>query len=335
MSLRLPLVITCGETASVAPEITAKAWAALRHEPDNAFYLIADAADFMARTQAAGLAVPVVTIDTPMAAQQVFARALPILHAPLPKPSRAAWIDTRNSNYVIDVIKAAAAMCMDGKASAMVTNPIHKDALYAVGFKHQGHTDFLATVAREKGHDATDVMMLVAEGLRAVPVTVHVPLKDVPNLLTEDAIVSQATIVARGLQQYFGIMHPRLAVTGLNPHAGENGAMGDEERRIIEPAIAKLRKLGINVNGPLSADTAFHAEARATYDAILCMYHDQALIPVKTLDFHGGVNVTLGLPFIRTSPDHGTALGLAGTGTARADSLIAAIRLAAQMAKYA
>ena len=161
------------------------------------------------------------------------------------------------------------------------------------------------------------------------------PLKDVPSLLTEDAIVAQATIVARGLQQYFGILHPRLAVTGLNPHAGENGAMGHEERQIIEPAIAKLRKQGLDVTGPLPADTAFHAEARATYDAILCMYHDQALIPVKTLDFHGGVNVTLGLPFIRTSPDHGTALGLAGKGTARADSLIAAIRLAAQMAKYA
>ena len=335
MSLRPPLVITCGETASIAPEITAKAWAALRHEPDSAFYLIADAADFMARTQAAGLAVPVVTIDIPIEAQRVFARSLPILHTPLTKPSRASWIDTRNSNFVIDVIKAAANMCMDGKASGMVTNPIHKDALYSVGFKHQGHTDFLAAVARERGHDASDVMMLVAGGLRAVPVTVHVPLKQVPSLLTEAVIVSQGTIVARGLQKYFGILHPRIAVTGLNPHAGENGAMGDEERHIIEPAISKLRKLGLDVQGPLPADTAFHAEARATYDAILCMYHDQALIPAKTLDFHGGVNLTLGLPFIRTSPDHGTALGLAGTGTARADSLIAAIRLAAQMAKYA
>ena len=334
MSLRAPLVVTCGETASIAPEITAKAWAATRHEPDCRFFLIADAADFMARTEAVGLTVPVVTIDTPGEVQNTFARALPILHVPMPKPSRAAWIDTRNSSYVIDVIKAAASMCMDGKTSGMVTNPIQKDALYAVGFKHQGHTDFLAAVARENGHEATDVMMLVAQDLRAVPITVHVALKDVPKLLTEKAIVDQGAVVVKALQKYFGVAHPRLAVTGLNPHAGENGAMGDEDRLIIEPAIKKLHMMGLDVIGPLPADTSFHAEARATYDAILCMYHDQALIPVKTLDFHGGVNVTLGLPFIRTSPDHGTALGLAGTGTAKPDSLISAIRLAAQMANH-
>ncbi len=334
MNLRAPLVITCGETASIAPEITAKAWAATRHQSDCAFFLIADAADFMARTEAVGLAVPVVTIDTPAEARQIFARALPILHAPLPRISRPAWIDTRNSKFVIDVIKAAVAMCLDENASAMVTNPIQKDALYAVGFKHQGHTDYLASLAREYGHDATDVMMLVAQDLRAVPITVHVPLKDVPTGLTEGAIVEQGCIVAEALQKYFGVVVPRLAVTGLNPHAGENGAMGDEEELIIRPAIARLRKLGTDVVGPLPADTCFHPEARANYDAILCMYHDQALIPVKTLDFHGGVNVTLGLPFIRTSPDHGTALGLAGTGTARPDSLIAAIRLAAQMAQH-
>jgi 4-hydroxythreonine-4-phosphate dehydrogenase len=176
------------------------------------------------------------------------------------------------------------------------------------------------------------VMMLVAGGLRAVPITVHVPLVQVPGLLTREAIVAQGRVVAWGLKHWFGIEAPRLCVTGLNPHAGENGAMGLEEKQIIEPAVAELREWGVNVFGPVSADTAFHAEARAGYDAILCMYHDQALIPVKTLDFHGGVNVTLGLPFIRTSPDHGTALNLAGTGTARADSLIAALRLAADMA---
>ncbi len=335
MSATIPLVITCGETAGIAPEITAKAWAELRHDESCAFFLIADAEDVMARTAVTGLPVPVVTIETPAEALKSFPNALPILHAPMPKISRAAWIDTRNSNYVIDVIKAAAAMCMDGRASGMVTNPIHKDALYAVGFKHQGHTDFLAALARAKGHEATDVMMLVAGDLRAVPVTVHVPLKDVPGLLSEEAIIAQALVVANGLQKYFGVPQPRLAVTGLNPHAGENGSMGEEERLIIEPAIAKLRNRGLDVVGPLSADTAFHMEARATYDAILCMYHDQALIPAKTLDFHGGVNVTLGLPFIRTSPDHGTALNLAGTGMARPDSLIAAIRLAAQMAAKA
>ena len=335
MSFTAPLVVTCGEPASIAPEITAKAWAATRQQPECAFFLIADATDFMIRTEAVGLAVPVVTIDTPAEAQRVFARALPILHVPLPKPSRAAWIDTRNSQFVIDVIRAAAAMCMDAQTSAMITNPIQKDALYAVGFKHQGHTDFLASVAREKGHDVTDVMMLVAGDLRAVPITVHVALKDVPRLLTQEAIVSQGIVVAKALQKYFGVASPRLAVTGLNPHAGENGAMGEEDQLIIEPAIDQLRMMGIQVAGPLPADTSFHAEVRATYDAILCMYHDQALIPAKTLDFHGGVNVTLGLPFIRTSPDHGTALGLAGTGEARPDSLIASIRLATNMAKQA
>ncbi len=335
MTLQPPMVITCGETASIAPEITAKAWAALRRDSACAFFLIADAADFIARTQAVGLSVPVVTIDTPEEARKTFERALPILHVPLPKPSRAAWIDTRNSNFVIDVIKAAAAMCLDARASAMITNPIQKDALYAVGFKYQGHTDFLAAVSRNQGLEATDVMMLVAQDLRAVPITVHVPLKDVPIRLTETAIVEQGIVVAKALQKYFGVASPRLAVTGLNPHAGENGAMGDEERLIIEPAINTLRMMGIAVTGPLPADTSFHAEARATYDAILCMYHDQALIPVKTLDFHGGVNVTLGLPFIRTSPDHGTALNLAGTGMAKPDSLIAAITQAAQMAKQA
>ena len=332
MRVRAPLVVTCGEPAGIAPEITAKAWAATHREPDCAFFLIADAVDFMARTQEVGLTVPVITINTPGEVPHTFTKALPILHVPIPLPSRAAWIDTRNSRYVIDVIKAAASICMDGKASGMITNPIQKDALYAVGFKHQGHTDFLASVAREKGHQATDVMMLVAADLRAVPITVHVPLKDVPQLLTGEAIVAQGIIVAKALKKYFGVAHPRLAVTGLNPHAGENGAMGHEDRLIIEPAIKKLQTLGYNVVGPLPADTSFHPEARATYDAILCMYHDQALIPAKTLDFHGGVNVTLGLPFIRTSPDHGTALGLAGKGTAKPDSLIAAIRLAAQMA---
>jgi 4-hydroxythreonine-4-phosphate dehydrogenase len=178
-----------------------------------------------------------------------------------------------------------------------------------------------------------EVMMLVAEDLRAIPVTVHIPLKDVPAQLTAEAILAQARVTARDLTQYFGIARPRLAFTGLNPHAGENGTVGREEIDVIKPALARLRDEGLDVRGPISADTAFHAEARAGYDAILCMYHDQALIPVKTLDFHGGVNVSLGLPFIRTSPDHGTALGIAGQGVANPKSLIAAIRLAARMAK--
>ncbi len=329
---RAPLVLTCGEPASIAPEITAKAWAGLRFQPDKTFFLIGDANDFLARTDGAGLGIPVQTIAAPSEATKHFSQALPILHVPFPKASRAAWIDTRNSKTVIEIISAAVNLCLSGAACGMVTNPIHKDALYSVGFKHQGHTDFLAALCRDQGHAAQDVMMLVAKDLRAVPVTVHIPLKDVPTALTTDMIIAQALVVNQSLKRYFGVASPRLAVTGLNPHAGENGAMGEEDQLIIAPAIRALVMQGLHVTGPLPADTAFHPEARAQYDAILCMYHDQALIPAKTLDFHGGVNVTLGLPFIRTSPDHGTALDLAGKGIARPDSLIAALKLAAEMA---
>ncbi len=329
-----PIVLTCGEPASIAPEITAKAWAALHEEPQHCFFLIGDAHDILERAHVAGLSIPVVQINDPAHANEVFGIALPVLDRRMPKASRAAWIDTRNSGYVIEVIKLAAELCVTGAARAMVTNPIQKDALYAVGFRHQGHTDYLASLVASPGAHAQEVMMLVAGGLRAVPVTVHVPLAQVPRLLTTEAIVAQGLVVAQGLRHWFGIENPRLWVTGLNPHAGENGAMGHEDGAIIAPAVAQLRAQGIAAHGPVSADTAFHIEARENYDAILCMYHDQALIPVKTLDFHGGVNVTLGLPFIRTSPDHGTALNLAGKGTARPDSLIAAIKMAAEMASH-
>lgn len=217
----------------------------------------------------------------------------------------------------------------------MVTNPIQKEALYAAGFAYQGHTDYLAALSRQRGLPASDVMMLVGGGLRAVPITVHIALKDVPSALTTEAILIQTRIVSAALIEKFGIASPRLAMTGLNPHAGENGSMGREELDIIIPAIRHLQNEGFNITGPLPADTAFFPEMRKSYDAILCMYHDQALIPVKTLDFHGGVNVTLGLPFIRTSPDHGTALNLAGTGKAQSDSLVAAISLAQQMSSTA
>lgn len=326
------IALTCGEPASIAPEITARAWQELHSNSQCTFFLLGDADDVARRLAFAKINVSVQKIETPAEAQSVFSSALPVLHTSLPTQSQAGIIDPRNASYVIEAIETAFALCKLGQASAMVTNPINKDALYAAGFKFQGHTDFLAHLASENGTPAKEVMMLVAAGLRAVPITIHIPLKDVPTALTTKDIVAQGTTVHRALQTHFGIKSPRIAVTGLNPHAGENGAMGDEEMRIIAPAVAALKNQGINIFGPISADTAFHAEARATYDAILCMYHDQALIPVKTLDFHGGVNVTLGLPIIRTSPDHGTALALAGTGNARPDSLIAAIKLAAQMA---
>jgi 4-hydroxythreonine-4-phosphate dehydrogenase len=328
-----PIALTCGEPAGIAPEITAMAWKKLRSDPRLCFFLIGDAAYFELRARAAGVEIPVQKIDSLAGAAKTFANALPVFGLPFPKPPSPGHIKGPASSTVIAAIDKAVAFALKGEASAIVTNPIHKDALYQAGFRHQGHTDYLAHLTRAHGHEAQDVMMLVAQDLRAVPVTVHIPLADVPAQLTTDAIVSQARVVDKALKKHFGVATPRLAVTGLNPHAGENGAMGREEITTIIPAIETLRAEGLSVIGPLSADTAFHPEARRGYDAILCMYHDQALIPVKTLDFHGGVNVTLGLPFIRTSPDHGTALEIAGTGKANPSSLIAAIELAAKMAR--
>jgi 4-hydroxythreonine-4-phosphate dehydrogenase len=324
-----PLIVTSGEPAGIAPEITATAWASLRNDTSCAFALIGDKDYWQARNPA----VPVETISALSDAGKVFGTALPVLNRPLSAHPVPGMIVAETAPQVIAAIDEAVSLAMAGEAAGIVTNPIQKEALYAAGFRHQGHTDYLAYLSTRHGRPVQEVMMLVAEDLRAIPVTVHIPLKDVPGALTREAILSQARVTARDLTRHFGIARPRLAVTGLNPHAGENGTIGREEIDIIGPALTILREEGYDVLGPLSADTAFHAEARAGYDAILCMYHDQALIPVKTLDFHGGINVSLGLPFIRTSPDHGTALGIAGKGIANPKSLIAAIRLAARMAQ--
>ncbi len=327
-----PLVLTTGEPAGVAPEITAQAWLALRNDPSQQFCFLGDAALFEARAKAAGFDVSFIGVELVADCPSVFGRGVPVIDRLLPVSSVAGKLDKRNSAAVIASIDEAVKLCFSGEASGLVTNPIQKETLYDVGFKHKGHTDYLASLANVSGHE---VMMLVGAGLRAVPVTVHIPLADVPKALTTEAIVAQGKVVAESLKRWFGVARPRLAVTGLNPHAGENGAMGKEDQTVVAPAVALLKAAGVEAFGPISADTAFHAEARGTYDAVLCMYHDQALIPVKTLDFHGGVNVTLGLPFIRTSPDHGTALGIAGKGVANPASLIAAIRLASSMAARA
>ena len=332
MSDFLPLALTSGEPAGIAPDITGKAWSALRHESGSCFFLIGDVDYWRSRL---GAAVPVAGITSPEEAKDVFAKALPVLHRPLAAHPIPGHIAAATAPQVIAAIDEAVDFALAGRVSGVVTNPIQKETLYAAGFRHQGHTDYLAHLARRRGHPVHEVMMLVAKDLRAVPVTVHIPLAEVPRILAAETIIAQARVVARDLKRYFGIAKPRLAFTGLNPHAGENATMGTEDRDIIKPALAQLAAEGLDVSGPLPADTAFHAEARARYDAILCMYHDQALIPAKTLDFHGGVNVTLGLPFIRTSPDHGTALAIAGTGTANPQSLIAALRLAARMADAA
>lgn len=327
-----PVILTPGEPGGVGTEITMKAWAALRNIAGFSFACLGDNEFITSCAKLSGLPCKTRRIENLSQVADCFPEALPVLHRPLPAPVAAGQFSTSTAPWVMACITEAVDLCLSGTAAAMVTNPIQKEALYAAGFKYQGHTDFLAALCHERGLPAQEVMMLVGGGLRAVPVTVHIPLKDVPAALTQASIIAQAEVVHHALRSCFGITAPRIAMTGLNPHAGENGAMGREEIDIIRPAIAAIQDKGIHAFGPLSADTAFFPQARDTYDVILCMYHDQALIPVKTLDFHGGVNVTLGLPFIRTSPDHGTALNLAGTGKAQAESLVAAIRLAAEMA---
>ena len=324
-----PTVLTPGEPAGIAPDITGLAWQMLKDKPRCCFFLLGDSDYWRVRNPS----ITFECIQSVSEAGAVFAKALPIMHRPLASHPVAGRIAPATAPQVIAAIEEAVSLVLEGAASAIVTNPIQKDALYSAGFRHQGHTDYLAHLARARGHNVQEVMMLVAEDLRAIPVTVHIPLAKVSRSLNGKSIMTQARVAARDLSRYFGITRPRLAFTGLNPHAGENGTMGTEERDIILPAIRQLAAEGYAVSGPLPADTAFHAEARKQYDAILCMYHDQALIPVKTLDFHGGVNVSLGLPFIRTSPDHGTALSIAGTNTANPQSLIAAITLAAEMAR--
>jgi 4-hydroxythreonine-4-phosphate dehydrogenase len=330
-----PIALTMGEPAGIGGEIARAAW--LRRNGDDipSFLLIDDPDRLQALDDALGGGAPIVEITSPDEANAVFADAIPVLRQSLPVPVAPGQPDPANTNAVLASIDRAVTLCKARAVCAMVTNPIHKAALYAGGFRHPGHTEYLADLA---GVPRTVMMlaggMTLAEGgLRAIPVTVHTSLRDAISTLTSDLIVETARILNADLKRYFGIAAPRIAIAGLNPHAGEGGALGEEERTILAPALDQLRAEGLTILGPLPADTMFHAQARATYDAALCMYHDQALIPVKTLDFHGGVNVTLGLPFIRTSPDHGTAFKIAGTGIARPDSLISALRLAATMAR--
>jgi 4-hydroxythreonine-4-phosphate dehydrogenase len=323
----LPLALTLGEPAGIGPDIVFAAWRNLSGRADLAFFVIGDLS--VMRERAGGASV--IAIASPGQAVSAFARGVPVLDLPIGHKVALGAPSPQCAPAVIACIDKAVEFALAGQARAIVTAPIQKETLYQAGFAHEGHTDYLAHRAIVHGHEAEPVMMLCADDLRTIPITVHIPLKDVPSRLTRDLILRQARIAVRDLRKWFGIARPRLGMTGLNPHAGENGTMGTEEKTIIGPAIETLRAEGIAIEGPLPGDTAFHAEARSAFDVILCMYHDQALIPVKTIDFHGGVNVTLGLPFIRTSPDHGTALTLAGTGKARPQSLIAAIALAAKL----
>ena len=322
-----PLVLTLGEPAGVGPEIIVAAWRALSAE-DLPFAVIGDAA-LLARQGA-----PVAEIFSPGDAVAGFPRALPVIHRPLPAPVEMGRPDPANAAAVADGIEEAVSLCLSGEASGLVTAPIAKAPMYASGFRFPGHTEFIAELTADAPWPGTrgPVMMLTARDLRACLVTIHVALDQVAELLTAERIVRTARVVHESLKRDFAIARPRLAMAALNPHAGEGGALGLQEIETLVPVAEQLRAEGIDITDPKPADTLFHDEARATYDAAICMYHDQALIPVKTLDFWGGVNVSLGLPVIRTSPDHGTGFDIAGKGIARPDSLIAAIRLASEMA---
>ncbi|MBZ0129899.1 MAG: 4-hydroxythreonine-4-phosphate dehydrogenase PdxA [Rhodobacteraceae bacterium] len=319
-----PIALTCGEPAGIGPELALKAWQVLRGKVP--FFLIADPGHMAALPGN----VPLATITDPAEAIEAGRRALPLLAHAFPAANRPGQPDPENAASVIAVIDRAVSLVQSGAASAICTGPIHKKALQdGAGFAFPGHTEYLAHL----GGVARSVMMLAAPGLRVVPVTIHIPLSEVPIRLTEALLEDTIRITARALASDFGLAAPRLAIAGLNPHAGEGGAMGLEEISLIAPLIERLKGEGLHLSGPHSADTMFHAEARSQYDAAICMYHDQALIPLKTLDFHGGTNITLGLPFIRTSPDHGTALDIAGKGRANPSSLIAALKQAATMAE--
>ena len=324
----LPLALTMGEPAGIGGEIALKAWLELRDDLPP-FYLIDDPDRLAALARRLDWPVPVGPIDAPDRAPSVFADALPVVPIGTAIRAQPGRPDTADAPAILGAIQTAVRDVRNGRAAAVVTNPIHKDSLYRAGFHHPGHTEYLAELA---GSGAAAIMMLVCPGLRVVPVTIHLALRRAIETLSSAAILHAGHITDAALRRDFGVGSPVLAVAGLNPHAGEAGGLGREEIEIIEPVVAELRAAGVDARGPLPPDTMFHAESRSSYDAALCMYHDQALIPIKTIDFYGGVNVTLGLPFVRTSPDHGTALAIAGRGTARPESLIAALRLAAEMA---
>jgi 4-hydroxythreonine-4-phosphate dehydrogenase len=325
-----PLAMTMGDPAGIGPELALAAWR--DRTPGAPFVVFAAPGILAAAAKRAGLAVPIVEID-PAGARGAFSNGLPVV--PLNKavedtPGRPS---AANAAATIESIERAVEAVRRGHVRAVVTNPIAKATLYQAGFKYPGHTEYLGALAEAWGAPAFPVMMIWSDMLAVVPVTIHIPIAGVARALTADLIIKTGRIVDRDLRARFRMNRPRLAVAGLNPHAGEGGAMGREEIAIIGPAIETLRGEGIDVFGPLPADTMFHPRARARYDVALTMYHDQGLIPVKTLAFDEGVNVTLGLPFVRTSPDHGTAFAIAGKGIANPSSLIAALRLADRLTR--
>src|SRR2546429_5625783 len=326
-----PLALTLGEPAGIGPDITIQAWLRREELKLPPFYLLGDRDFLSQRAKTLGVDVKLADIDAGDAAA-VFSHAMPVVATGRAATALPGRPDASSADAALASIRRAVSDVRAGRAGAVVTNPIAKSVLYRAGFRHPGHTEFLAELAAESGRAPQPVMMLWSPALAVVPVTIHLSLREALAQLTSELIVTTARIAVADLKAHFGLPRPRLAISGLNPHAGEDGSLGSEDIDIVAPAIEVLRAEGIDVRGPLPADTMFHAAARHTYDCAICMYHDQALIPIKTLAFDDAVNVTLGLPFIRTSPDHGTAFDIAGSGKANPASLIAALKLAARMA---
>jgi 4-hydroxythreonine-4-phosphate dehydrogenase len=327
-----PLALTLGEPAGIGPDLALAVWHRRAELDIPAFYVVAEPQFLRRRAEQIGLDVAISNV-APAAAEAAFPSALPVVALDVKVTAEPGHPDRSSAPAAIASIRRAVADVLAGAAAAVVTNPVAKNVLYKSGFAEPGHTEFLAKLAEEAtGKALRPVMLLWSPELAVVPVTIHLPLKDIFKQLSTELIVETGRIVAHDFHTRFGIARPRLVIAGLNPHAGEEGMLGEEDRAIVAPAVAQLAADGIDVRGPLPADSLFHARARATYDAALCMYHDQALIPIKTLAFDHAVNVTLGLPFVRTSPDHGTAFDIAGTGAADATSLVASLRLAARLA---
>ena len=321
-----PLAVALGDPAGIGPEIVAKAWERRETEGLSPFFAVGDI-----RSVEAVWSGPIVRIGDPSQAASCFSVALPVIEVEDAGEIRPGEPNTPGTRCSLDALELAFGLARTGAASGLVTGPVAKAQLYAIGFDHPGQTEFIAERCGVAA--ANVVMMLAGPTLRTVPVTAHVPLASVAGLLSTELIVARGRTTARGLQRDFGIEHPRLAVAGFNPHAGEEGMIGREEIEFVLPAIEQLRADGIDIVGPLAPDTMFHARARAGYDAAICLYHDQALIPLKTLHFDDGVNLTLGLPIVRTSPDHGTAFDIAGQDRANPGAMIAAIAMAADCAR--
>ena len=333
--MMLPLALTLGEPAGIGPDITFGAWRRRAEAGLQAFYVLADPQFLRRCMQRIAPDIPLAVVE-PSTAVAAFRNALPVVDIGVAITASPAHPDASSARAALAAIRHAVGDVIAGTAAAIVTNPVAKSVLYRSGFAEPGHTEYLAKLAKElTGGKPQPVMMLWSPELAVVPVTIHLPLKNVVGALTTDLIVTTGRIVAHDLSRRFGIARPRLAIAGLNPHAGEEGTLGDEDVAVVRPAVERLKAEGIDARGPLAADSMFHAAARASYDAALAMYHDQALIPIKTLAFDHAVNVTLGLPFVRTSPDHGTAFDIAGTGQADPTSLISAITLAGRLAARA